>query len=266
MREPTTQWFFQPRPTGHGARSRHDDPVPGLMSLPAAMLLRHGARVLDPGTAVAVDGYPPPEPTVYRAKTLLVPGDLHGQQPFRSFNKVLGRIGVSLVPSAPSRGRHNGQDVLPQLPRAAMLVPAKGSDRPGDVDAWVALQALRAAARGGQQTGSLTSRRSTGSRWSICWSARPSPGARPSGGGGIAGARPQQAAPGPPPLTPTCSAAATRAPRSRSCSIRPRAGRPPTCAAGTAGARWSPSWTRASAPIRGWTWARIRGAVTPRPR
>ncbi len=148
MREPTTQWFFQPRPTGHGARSQHDDPVPGLMSLPAAMLLRHGARVLDPGTAVAVDGYPPPEPTVYRAKTLLVPGHLHGQQPFRSFNKVLGRIGVSLVPSAPSRGRHHDVDVLPQLPRPAMLVPAKGSDRPGDVDAWLALQTLRAAASG----------------------------------------------------------------------------------------------------------------------
>jgi hypothetical protein len=81
MREPNTKWFFQRRPTGNGARSRDDDAAPGLINLPPAMLLRHGARVLDPGAAVAVDGFPPPQSTVYRAKTLLVPGNLHRQEP-----------------------------------------------------------------------------------------------------------------------------------------------------------------------------------------
>ena len=151
MREPNTKWFFQPRPAPNETGSHGDDAAPGLISLPAAMLLRHGARVLDPSTAVAVDGYPPPQSTVYRAKTLLVPGDLHRQQPFAALNKILGRIGLSLVPSGPDQGRTDGKgggiDVLPQLPRTAILVPAKGSDRPVEVDAWLALQTLRAAAK-----------------------------------------------------------------------------------------------------------------------
>lgn len=150
MREPNTKWFFQRRPSGNGARSHDDDAAPGLINLPAAMLLRHGARVLDPGTAVAVDGYPPPQSTVYRAKTLLVPGDLHGQEPVRALNKILARIGVNLVPSAPGRGKGHRIDVLPQLSRRAVLVPVKDSDTPVVVDAWLALQTLRAATRAGK--------------------------------------------------------------------------------------------------------------------
>src|SRR5712691_3498607 len=134
MREPNTKWFFQPRPAGNRARSYDEDAEPGLTSLPAAMLLRHGARVLDPGTAVAVDRYPPPQSTVYRAKTLLVPGNMQGKEPIQALNRILGHIGVHLVPSAPRRGRHDGNgnriDVLPRLPRPAMLVPAKGGDMP----------------------------------------------------------------------------------------------------------------------------------------
>ncbi len=159
MREPNTNWFFQRRPAGNGARSRDDDAAPGLINLPPAMLLRHGARVLDPGTAVVVDGYPPPQSTVYRAKTLLVPGNLHGQEPIRALNKILGRIGVNLVSSVPGTGRKHGQgnsiDVLPQLPRTAVLVPVEGSDTPVVVDAWLALQTLRAAARTGKHDGTL---------------------------------------------------------------------------------------------------------------
>ena len=123
------------------------------------MLQRHGARVLDPGAAVAVDGYPPPQSTVYRAKTLLVPGNLHGQEPIGRFNKILDHIGVNLVPPVPSRGEDRGQghriDVLPELPRSAVLVPAKDSDRPIVVDAWLALQTLRAATRAGKHDRTL---------------------------------------------------------------------------------------------------------------
>src|SRR6266567_95653 len=109
MREPNTNWFFQPRLAGHEARSHDDDSAPGLIGLPAAMLQRHGARVLDPGTAVAVDGDPPPQSTVYRAKTLLVPANLHGPQPIGALNKILGRIGVNLVPSGPDGGKNHGK-------------------------------------------------------------------------------------------------------------------------------------------------------------
>ncbi len=159
MREPNTKWFFQRRPAGNGARSRDDDAAPGLINLPAAMLLRHGARVLDPGSAVAVDGVPTPQSTVYRAKTLLVPGNLHGQEPIRALNKILEPIGVNLVSSVPGRGKNHGKghriDVLPELPRPAVLVPVKGSDTPVVVDAWLALQTLRAATRAGKHDRTL---------------------------------------------------------------------------------------------------------------
>ena len=159
MREPNMKWFFQRRPAGNGGRSRDDDAAPGLINLPAAMLLRHGARVLDPGTAVAVDGVPTPLSTVYRAKTLLVPGNLHGQEPIRALNEILDRIGVNLVSSGPGHGKNRGKgrriDVLPDLPRPAVLVPVKGSDTPVVVDAWLALQTLRAATRAGKHDRTL---------------------------------------------------------------------------------------------------------------
>jgi hypothetical protein len=159
MREPNTKWFFQRRPAGNGARSGADDAAPGLINLPPAMLLRHGARVLDPGAAVAVDGFPPPQSTVYRAKTLLVPGNLHGQEPIRALNKILDRIGVNLVSPVPGRGKNRGQghriDVLPELARPAVLVPVKGSDTPVVVDAWLVLQTLRAATRAGKHDRTL---------------------------------------------------------------------------------------------------------------
>ena len=70
MPEPNTNWFFQPRSQ---TAAHAEDSAPGLISLPAEVLQRHGARVLDPDTAVAVAGLPPPRSTVYRARTLLVP-------------------------------------------------------------------------------------------------------------------------------------------------------------------------------------------------
>lgn len=159
MREPNTNWFFQSRPGGNRTRFHDDDSASVLVSLPPTILQRHGARVLDPSTAVAIDGYPTPRSTVYRAKTLLIPGELHGRAPIDSFNKILGHIGVNLVPSVTRRGnnRHHRQsiDVLPQLPRPAVLVPAKDSDTPAEVDAWLALQTLRAATRARKQDGKL---------------------------------------------------------------------------------------------------------------
>ena len=54
MPEPNTNWFFQPRSHRDG-EGREDDSAPGLISLPAEVLQRHGAQILDPQTAVAVD-------------------------------------------------------------------------------------------------------------------------------------------------------------------------------------------------------------------
>ena len=85
------KWFFQPRPDGDGAeRDDDDDSGPGLLGLPAALLDRHGARVLDPGRAGDGGRLPRPRPTVYRARTLLVPDDLLQDDEFiAAVNEVL---------------------------------------------------------------------------------------------------------------------------------------------------------------------------------
>jgi hypothetical protein len=150
MPEPSASWFFQPRRHRNGAGPDDSDSAPGLISLPPALLQRHGAKLLDPETAVAVHGYPPPRPTVYRARTLLVPGDLQVPGAVRAINAILARVGITLIPSRPSRETDRRQtdidEVLARLPRPAALVPAKGVGVPAVVDAWVALQTLRAAA------------------------------------------------------------------------------------------------------------------------
>ncbi len=155
------KWFFQPRPDGDGAeRHDDDDSGPGLLGLPAALLERHGARVLDPGRAAMVDGYPRPRPTVYRASTLLVPDDLLQDDEFiATVNEVLRHTGMRLVP--PEEGRDADLDTdrgdqrvfeaLRQLPRPAVLVPRQGYRRPVEIDAFTALQTLRAATAGENQ-------------------------------------------------------------------------------------------------------------------
>ncbi len=67
---------------------------------------------------------------------------------------MLARVGVNLIPPAPDRdrapGNGRGAGILRRLPRPAVLVPAVPADGkaalPVVIDAWVALQALRAAA------------------------------------------------------------------------------------------------------------------------
>lgn len=149
-REPDVKWFFQPRPDGDGATHDEDDSAPGLISLPAELLQRHGAVVLDPGKAAAVHGYPTPQSTVYRLRTLLVPGDqLQDSQLVTALNGVLRGVNMMLIPPEPDEdmaGDGEVMEVLQQLPRPAVLVPAEDATVPVVVDAWVALQALRAAA------------------------------------------------------------------------------------------------------------------------
>jgi hypothetical protein len=150
MPEPNMTWFFQPRRHRDGAGPDPDDSAPGLISLPADVLQRHGARVLDPETAVAVSGYPSPRSTVYRARTLLVPRDLQQDPGIGLINAVLDGVGMKLLPTASGHETDPGNAdigrLLAELPRPAVLVATEGRRTPMVVDAWVALQALRAAA------------------------------------------------------------------------------------------------------------------------
>jgi len=147
MPEPSTNWFFQPRSHRSGAE---DDSAPGLISLPAEVLQRHGAQVLDPETAVAVAGYRTPRSTVYRTRTLLVPADLQQEPVMGVINRILGGVGMKMNSATeiqnPDPDNTAVARLLAEVPRPAVLTPAEGSRRPAVVDAWVALQTLRAAA------------------------------------------------------------------------------------------------------------------------
>ena len=135
------KWFFTPAENDSSPR-RDNDQAPGLIGLPPALLHRHGARVLDPGKAALLSGDEPPRPTVYRARTLLVPDFvLRDEDVRRTITGVLAGIGIDLIAPEPDR---NDRFDLPQLPRTAVLAPRLNHPTPVVVDAWVALQTLRA--------------------------------------------------------------------------------------------------------------------------
>ena len=176
MGEPGMKWFFEERRgngggtgdaggTGDGNQDGRGDgeSAPDLTILPAPLLQRHGAVALDPGTAAEIPtendrGPTPPRSTVYRARTLLIPGDLlfppghppDEDSPFlQQSNMVLARLGMRMIrPPADRAGARPG-GILSRLPRPVVLVPAAPGDdvpaRPVVINAWVALQALRAA-------------------------------------------------------------------------------------------------------------------------
>ncbi len=136
----------------------------GVVCVPAALLQRHGALVLSPADCAAVRGWPAPQSTVYRARTLLVPAGLLAGAPLDAINRVLARVGLSLA-AAPGAQPPRGATAQPnaaeppdearrpgmaRLSRTAILAPAAPRDHaaplPVRVDAWVALQALRGSA------------------------------------------------------------------------------------------------------------------------
>ena len=163
MSQPTRNWYFEPDPVPERAWSAADDDgaAPTLTCVPGAVLQRHGARLLNPSDAPAIpgsgrDGWArAPRSTAYRARTLLIPADLlRDDAVVRAMNSALAPVGMSIVlPSLDSRRtRSEGRvaEALGLLPRIAGLVPAE--PKPGRpalpvvIDAWTALQALRAAA------------------------------------------------------------------------------------------------------------------------
>ena len=163
MPQPIRNWYFEPDPVPReaGGADADDGIAPTLTCLPAAALRQHGARVLNPSDAPVIPGSGPegwgrtPMSTVYRARTLLVPADLlRDDAVVRAIDTALVPVGMSIVlPNLDSRPVRSGGPVaeaLLRLPRIVGLVPAApGPGRPARpvvVDAWTALQALRAAA------------------------------------------------------------------------------------------------------------------------
>jgi Subtilase family len=155
MQEPSMDFYFEPRRNDQDAGRDGANTAPGLVTLPEALLQRHGARVLNPEDAVALPDQPTPRSTVYRARTLLVPGFiLDDAELVGSVNTILARVGMSLeatpAPVYPDLGRVNPDlaIALQRLPRVAGLNPLRHDSetaRPHVVDAWVALQTLREA-------------------------------------------------------------------------------------------------------------------------
>ena len=249
------KWFFQPDGDRTGARQDgEEDSGPGQISLSPELLVRHGVRVLDPGRAAAVAGLPIPRPTVYRARTLLIPDHLQQDDAvIEAINEVLADVGMELLRPEPSHDTADEDGAaeeygevfreLRQLPRPVVLVPARGHATPVVVNAWVALQALRAAAererpeQEQQQEAAVPGHRvlpravveQIALEHLLIGSAIDGQPGRPSGGGldREPGQQRRRHRAQPRPI-PTCSAAATRAPRSRSCSTRPAPVRQPT--------------------------------------
>jgi Subtilase family len=167
MRQSDEDWFFDHHPERDPGWPDDADAAQGQIILPTAVLHRHGAVTLEPGRAAIIPGQREPNPTVYRVRTLMVPPDLLEGVALGTLNEVLAQVGMRLVrPELDERGEWGlrtlldearsrspggiadaAVEVLERLPEVAVLVPAREAARPVVIDAWVALQALRAAAR-----------------------------------------------------------------------------------------------------------------------
>jgi Subtilase family len=127
-------------------RRYSDDDRSAVPELPQHLLERHGARVLNPANAlVAGDPFPAPRSTVYRAGSMLMPVDVFREN-INAFNQVLsdGKTGMKLLPP-----KDNAYDRYGRFPRSVALRAAEDTEKPAQVDSWLALQTLRvAAARG----------------------------------------------------------------------------------------------------------------------
>ena len=272
------KWFFEVRGDDDAAGRDDDDSAPGLISLPPALLQRHGALALNPGDAAEIPSRVPgrpPRPTIYRARTLLIPGDLlipdDGQQEssfIRESNMVLARVGMRLVPPsggrAGARGDGPGAGILGRLPRPVVLVPAAPGDdppaRPVVVNAWVALQALREAAAEAQHPALDEPTVSSITLEHLLISSSITGSGAHGHGGGLTGGPDHSSGVTGPGTTDsyTYSGGDTRTPVVLSLD-------PPYREPARAGVRWSRSWTRASVSIPGWVWREIPRTATPLP-
>jgi len=115
----------------HSTTSEVDDTgLPLLVS--EEVLQRHGARILRPADAVDGQDGPALQPTAYVTSVLLVPTERRGD--LGTLRDLLGPVGMTISDNIPWE---------PDLPVAPVLLQAADS-RPVVVDAWTALQAIRA--------------------------------------------------------------------------------------------------------------------------
>jgi hypothetical protein len=120
-----------------------------VVAIRADVLARHGARVLDPSTAVRDENGLRPQSTVYRADTLLVPArilptlqpHLPGQQE-SEYDKALAPLGVRLSATGGQSGRERPHV---NVNRAVPVPLVARDERVGDgaPNPWAALVALR---------------------------------------------------------------------------------------------------------------------------
>jgi hypothetical protein len=133
-------------------------PVHGPIALPQRVLERHGARLPDRYRTAMKSGSSSSDSTVYRSAVLQLPDSFlrqHDQQahesPIDLLNNALKAIGyrlaVELVPALaePALGPSAvPAAALPDVQRRVPLEVTTGSE-PRQIDAWAALQTLRAA-------------------------------------------------------------------------------------------------------------------------
>jgi hypothetical protein len=152
-------WIYFPpqsdaRPDSAESTSAVQDDPCSRLPISAETLRRHGARELVPGEAALLPGQQQPLSTIYRSDALVVPRRLlasepsgPGTQPGR-LGSALQSVGLAFADVAPpgpppGPGGPEPDDRL-AAPRAARLTVGRG-EGPTVVDAWRALQALRAA-------------------------------------------------------------------------------------------------------------------------
>jgi hypothetical protein len=122
--------------------------LPEMVTCPAEVLVRHRARLLDPSTAVRSANASRPEPTVYRADTLLVPlRQARDPEIIARYNKAIDPLGAELYAVFPDSDRWRKavrefhQDFA--VPVAMRQKEDAVTDRAPDP--WAALVALRRA-------------------------------------------------------------------------------------------------------------------------
>ncbi|MFC3454319.1 S8 family peptidase [Amycolatopsis speibonae] len=138
--------FVSPDPNAYPVSDTVEEAY--LPPVPPELLERHGARVLKPADALVVAGWPSERssrflPAVYRANVLVIPADAWNDGPTRAgIEAVLREMGLRAVTSG-------GESRPAGAPVALALGLDKGVTA-RTIDAWEALQRLRAASTGGR--------------------------------------------------------------------------------------------------------------------
>jgi hypothetical protein len=141
--------YFPPPPDEEQQRTT-DPPSSPVLEVPAAVLQRHGARVLDPTTAPVAPGRPRPQATIYRAGTVLVPDVVRQDLGLRNgLNEVLTadlKVTLELPVAGLDRSDESARSARAGergRPAGTLEITPTEVLPEGGVDAWRVLQHLR---------------------------------------------------------------------------------------------------------------------------